>query len=301
MKNLIFMFSLIAVFLSSFAIGVYAQNSELDESINKRIQQADSLWTANEYDKAILKYEEFLKANPDEYEKVRIKLIKAYAYLGMFETAEARAKELYGIDSELRGEYCRLALIYTMQNRNELALEVVDEMLGISDLEKVFPGSPTCAMFFQTKAGDYEDAYKYIYKIVEKAEGDQKLFFLLYASYLEQQLGNKEKSQAILDRVSARVKELKESGLMKDLLNQPGGFRYYVHLAELKALHGEGDKALEYLERAFENGDRYYYWIKNVSPFFTKYEDNPRFKNLMEAMKIEIDRMRENVENKIYN
>lgn len=296
MKKFNFKFLILALLVFFFNAKIFSQSEDINEAEKAQLRKADSLWTINEFDKAILEYEKFLDSKPHEYARVRINLVKAYAYLGMFKAAEKRAKELYGIDSELRGENCRLGLIYTMQNRNDDALRAVNEMLSISDLNRVFPGSPTCAMFFQTKAGEYEDAANYIYKIIEEAPGEAKLQFMLYASYLEQQLGNPQKAKAILDQVTASVDQLEKNGTMDILLNQPGGSRYYVHLAELKLLEGKKEIALDYLQKAYENGDRYYYWIKNVSPFFEKIEDNSEFTAVLDDMKKDIDEMRENVE-----
>ena len=105
-----------------FSLTGYSQSAASEED---QITNADSLWQLSEYDKAIIIYENIPADYPDK-QKFRQKLVKAYAYLGMFDKAEERAGQLYngGI-----GENCRLGLIYTMQNRTQDALKAVDNRM----------------------------------------------------------------------------------------------------------------------------------------------------------------------------
>ena len=154
-------------------------------------------------------------------------------------------------------------------------------------------------MYFETPAGQYEKAADKIYKIIEQAPDLVKLQYMLYAVYLEKQLGNTEKSNALLNQLEGQVNILQKSGTMENMLQNPGGFALYRPLAALYALKGDDEMALDLLQKNYENGGRQYYWIKNVSPFFDQYEDNPRFIALLENMKMKVDRMRENVEGQL--
>ena len=270
---------------------IQAQDLDSDEKVEK----ADSLWNLAEYDKAILLYEE-VPANYPDKAKFREKLVKAYAYLGMFDKAEERASQLYngGI-----GENCRLGLIYTMQNRTGDALKAVADMMMSAEPGQYFPGAPTCAMYFETPAGQYEKAADKIYKIIEQAPDLIKLHYMLYAVYLEKQLGNTEKSNALLSQLESQFNMLKNSGTLEEMLQSPGGFTYYRPLAALYALKGDDEMALDLLQKNYKNGGRQYYWIKNVSPFFDQYKDNPQYIALLEDMKLKVDKMRENVEGQL--
>lgn len=279
------LFTSIILFFSFLPL--HAQNSNHEENI----KMADSLWNLAQYDIAILLYEKIPIDYPDKA-KYREKLVKSYAYLGMFEKAEERAGQLY---NEGIGEYCRYGLIYTMQNKTEDALKAVDNMMKYAEPGQYFPGAPTCAMYFETPAGEYEKAAEKIYKIIEQAPDLSKLEYMLYAIYLEKQLGNTEKSKALLGQLESQVNMLQDSGTLNGMLESPGGFLFYRPLAAFYALKGEDDKALESLEKNYEQGGRQYYWIKNVSPFFDQYKDNPRFIALLENMKREIDNMKANV------
>lgn len=279
------LFTSIILFFSFLPL--HAQNSNHEENI----KMADSLWNLAQYDIAILLYEKIPIDYPDKA-KYREKLVKSYAYLGMFEKAEERADQLY---NEGIGKYCRYGLIYTMQNKTEDALKAVDNMMKYAEPGQYFPGAPTCAMYFETPAGEYEKAAEKIYKIIEQAPDLLKLQYMLYAIYLEKQLGNTEKSKALLGQLESQVNMLQDSGTLNGMLESPGGFAFYRPLAAFYALKGEDDKALESLEKNYEQGGRQYYWIKNVSPFFDQYEDNPRFIALLENMKREIDNMKANV------
>lgn len=288
MKSSIFKFLCILILFSGSFLKIQAQNSNPDEKVKK----ADSLWNLAEYDNAILLYEEIPADYPDKA-KFREKLVKAYAYLGMFDKAEERAGELYkgGI-----GENCRYGLIFTMQNRTEEALKAVADMMMFAEPGQYFPGAPTCAMYFETPAGEYEKAADKIYKIIEQAPGLTKLQYMLYAIYLEKQLGNPEKSNSLLKQLEGQVNVIQNDGTVKEILQSPGGFWAYRSLAAYYALKGEDDMALDLLQKNYKNGGRQYYWIKNVSPFFDEYEENPQFIAIMEDMKVEVDRMRENVQ-----
>lgn len=279
------LFTSIILFFSFLPL--HAQNSNHEENI----KMADSLWNLAQYDIAILLYEKIPIDYPNKA-KYREKLVKSYAYLGMFEKAEERAGQLY---NEGIGEYCRYGLIYTMQNKTEDALKAVDNMMKYAEPGQYFPGAPTCAMYFETPAGEYEKAAEKIYKIIEQAPDLSKLEYMLYAIYLEKQLGNTEKSKALLGQLESQVNMLQDSGTLNGMLESPGGFLFYRPLAAFYALKGEDDKALESLEKNYEQGGRQYYWIKNVSPFFDQYKDNPRFIALLENMKREIDNMKANV------
>ncbi|HKL36572.1 MAG TPA: hypothetical protein VJ899_09810 [Salegentibacter sp.] len=297
MKNFIFRVLCISILFNVFFLEIQAQNS----SPNEKIEKADSLWSLAEYDKAILMYEDISSDYPDKV-KFREKLIKAYAYLGMFDKAKERTGQLYhekGKPYSEIGENCRLGLIYTMQNRTEDALKAVADMMMFAEPGQYFPGAPTCAMYFETPAGEYEKAAKKIYKIIEQAPDLLKLQYTLYAIYLEKQLGNLEKSNALLAQLEGQVNILQNNGTLEEMLQSPEGFIYYRPLAAFYALKGEDDMALDLLQKNYENGGRQYYWIKNVSPFFDQYEDNPRFVSLMKEMKMGIDKMSDNVKAKL--
>ena len=264
------------------------------------INQANSLWVEGKYDKAIILYENILEEDPKQihlYEN----LIKAYAYLGMFDMAKKRAKELYGRDSEdpmmIGGEKCRLALIYTMQNQSDEALRAVNKMVEVMDSRMIFPGAPTCAMFFQTKAGEHEKAAANLDKILQvKDAGLMKYVFLLYAAYVNEKLGNIEKSEKLMASLKEGIDFLRNSGTLEQLTNQPGAAHIYMILADYHAYRGEEEKALEYLKKHYSVGGRQYYWIEHVSPFLTTIKDNPQYVSILNTMKEDIEKMRGNVE-----
>ncbi len=228
-------------------------------------------------------------------------LVKAYAYLGMFETAEERAKELYGQYPDdarmIGGELCRLGLIYTMQNRNDEAVRAVGEMIEIADPAMVFPGAPTCAFWFQTKAGEYEKASTNIEKLlkVENA-GTWRYIFLMYAAYVNEKLGDSEKSQRYLSELRQGMEMMQSSGALQSVNKEQGAAEIFKYLADYYAFIGEDEKAIASLQQHLNAGGRQYYWIKNISPFSSELKENPEYLDILSKMKEDIDRMRSNVE-----
>lgn len=292
----IYLFILIVSFQFFKANAQSVQNVEGEDNF---IKQANTAWAEGEYDKAIILYENILDEKPDQY-MLYENLIKAYAYLGMFETAEERAGELYGQypDDEMfiGGEKCRLGLIYTMQNRNEEAVRAVEEMIKVQDPAMVFPGAPTCAFMFQTKAGEYEKAWANIEKLlkVENA-GTWRYLFLLYAAHVNEKLGNSEKSQQYLMEMKQGLEMMQSSGNLQSVIKDEGAeiFKYF---ADYYAFIGEDEKAIASLQQHLNAGGRQYYWIKNVSPFSSELKENPEYLDILSKMKEDIDRMRSNVE-----
>ncbi|SDG84018.1 tetratricopeptide repeat protein [Psychroflexus sediminis] len=273
------------------------QNAEVED---KFIKQANTVWAEGEYDKAIILYENILDEKPDQY-MLYENLVKAYAYLGMFETAEERAGELYGQypdDAMMIGsEKCRLGLIYTMQNRNDEALRAVEQMIEISDPAKIFPGAPTCAFFFQTKAGEYEKASVNIEKLLKVVEnaGTWRYLFLMYAAYVHDKLGEAEKSQRYLSELRQGMEMLQSSGALQSINNEQGA-EIFIYIADYYAFIGEDEKAIASLQQHLNAGGRQYYWIKNVSPFSSELKENPEYLDILSKMKEDIDRMRSNIE-----
>lgn len=276
-----------------------AQSVQNVEGEDNFIKQANTAWAEGEYDKAIILYENILDEKPDQY-MLYENLIKAYAYLGMFETAEERAGELYGQYPDdamfIGGEKCRLGLIYTMQNRNDEAVRAVEEMIKVQDPAMVFPGAPMCAFMFQTKAGEYEKASANIEKLlkVENA-GNYRYLFLLYAAYVNEKLGNSEKSQQYLSEMRQGLEMMQSSGALQSVIKDEGT-QIFTFFADYYAFIGEDEKAIASLQQHLNAGGRQYYWIKNVSPFSSELKENPEYLDILSKMKEDIDRMSSNVE-----
>lgn len=269
-----------------------AQSVENVEGEDNFINQANTAWAEGEYDKAIILYENILDEQPEQKELYE-NLVKAYAYLGMFDKAEERAGELYkgGI-----GENCRYGLIFTMQNRTEEAQKAVADMMTFAEPGQYFPGAPTCAFMFQTKAGEYEKAWANIEKLLEvENAGTWRYLFLLYAAYVNEKLGNSEKSQQYLSEMRQGLEMMQSSGALQSVIKDEGAemFKYF---ADYYAFIGEDEKAIASLQQHLDAGGRQYYWIKNVSPFSSELKENPEYLDILSKMKEDIDRMRSNVE-----
>lgn len=287
------------ILIFSFPFLANAQSVQKVEERSDIVKQANILWAKGEYDKAIILYEKILEDNPDQnllYEN----LIKAYAYLGMFETAKKRANELYGQNPDnpmmIGGEYCRLALINTMQGNNEKALKAVDAMAKVMNPAMVFPGAPTCSFMFQTKAGKYEAAWANLDKLLKvKDAGLWRNLFLLYGAYVKEKLGEKEKSEQLLSELEKNINIMHKSGAMEAAAKEVGA-EFFKVMADYYAYIGEKGKALSSLQQHYEVGGKQYYWIKFVSPFLTKLEGTPQFVAILDKMKKDIVKMRGNVE-----
>ncbi|MHA6279367.1 tetratricopeptide repeat protein [Salinimicrobium sp. CAU 1759] len=272
-----------------------AQNTEEKENL---IKEANTHLAKGEFDKAIINYEIILEENP-ERKALYENLVKAYAYLGMFETAKKRANELYGADPDnpmmIGGENCRLALINTLEKKNDEALEAIEEMEKVMDPEMIFPGAPTCSFMFQTKAGEYEEAWANIQKLLEvKDAGVWRNLFLLYGSYVTGKLGKSEKSQQLLSELNGNLDMMKKSGAL-EAVTKEGGAEVLKFMADYYMYLGQPEKAIASLQKHYEIGGRQYYWIKYVSPFLTPLEGNPHFVAILERMEEDIQEMRSNV------
>jgi tetratricopeptide (TPR) repeat protein len=294
---------LIALFFSFQIFEANAQSAQNVAEGENLIKEANTFWANGEYDKAIILYETILEENPEQvmlYEN----LIKAYAYLGMFETAKKRAKELYGMDPDdpmmIGGENCRLALINTMQDKNEEALKAVDEMTRVMDPAMIFPGAPTCSFMFQTKAGKYEEAWSNIEKLLEvKDAGLWRNLFLVYGAFVSEKMGKSERGQQLLSEFEQNLEMMQKSGALEAAAKE-GGAEVFKFMADYYAYTGEPEKAIASLQQHYEAGGRQYYWIKYVSPFLTQLKDNPHYLAILDNMKEDIEKMRSNVEARQY-
>lgn len=64
-------------------------------------------------------------------------------------------------------------------------------------------------------------------------------------------------------------------------------------LGMMEVIKDNHKKAIEYLNRSYEAGNKQYYWWKNFNPMFHELEQYSDYQDLMKRMKSDIDQMRE--------
>ena len=144
----------------------------------------------------------------------------------------------------------------------------------------------------QAQSGDFQEAAAMLEPVVAgfgavDAEDENALAARLVLAWSYNALGRQEEAGAILERIERNLAELRASGR--------GNSAQTIYLtAEVAILRGDLDIALDRLEQAVEAGWREYY-TRRHDPRWVILADDPRFRALMERVRVDVDRQRETV------
>lgn len=288
--NLLFVVILLFVSLPAFSQLPNQEAYDRDKNFEFYIQQAQSYDMAGIYDSALVAYEKAHRLKPGNTE-IFNPLTKKYVFLGLFEDAKTRLRELFidypeGSDKEmmvwtgscLTGFYEALEGDYdTALNFTAISMKVTDDI-----------GRYHCAFRVMTAAGAYEKAAQYIDTLLaERSDPRQVVQYAVWGKYVADQLGDPQKAEEY-EQMATQIRLAYEQGAFQGMDGPL--LRYYLGLIHIT--EGNLDKAITELRNAYEMGNKEYYWWSNINPILDQLEGMPAYVQLMQEMKSDIDRMR---------
>jgi tetratricopeptide (TPR) repeat protein len=297
-------------FLLCVLLGVpvaLAQSADGEPPTDDLTKRVHALTGAGQFGEVVLTLEGALAEDPHRallYQP----LVKNYAYLGLFDHAERRTRDLYFENDhptlnpeDLRGGgHCRLALIHTMQGERKETLAHVDSMLALADPDQIYPGAPTCASYFEASWGEHDRAAERYEQILGATSGIVRADFLPWAVHVHREAGNHERADEMMAEIVA-LRQALEAGLLDDAIAQAseeaggGGTQQETHkwMAQVHVLQGNEEEAVASLRRAYEAGALMrYHWWKAINPVLRPLHDTPAFEELLADMEADIAPMR---------
>jgi TolB-like protein/Tfp pilus assembly protein PilF len=138
------------------------------------------------------------------------------------------------------------------------------------------------------QAGDLKKALESIEEASKRPIGDENTRYYIDANLgcTLALLGERERSKSVLEGVEAYLQEQLQQG------DESSDLR--LGMAEIRAVQGRNDEALDWLERDYEAGERDYKGIER-SPFLAGLHDAERFRTLLADMRARVEEMRRNV------
>lgn len=270
----------------------FAQQIELN--FNDILSEADELSSKGKYDEALLLYENAVQIVPDtisimDRKMLYNKLTKKYAYLGLFDEAKKRTRELFFGNEDipnqdwLHSEGTCLFNVYEALQENYInAMNFSAAFLALPDNEGLYH----CVFRTYALAGYNSEAMAQLAQLLERYEDP---LYILYLTYLSKVNGDIEMTEKLMQKVQ-QIKALVESGKMKKYDERV--LKY--GLAMVAVLEDDHKEAINYLKESYKLGDKRYYWWKNFNVIFQELENYPEYQELLGKMKSDIDQMREN-------
>lgn len=268
---------------------------------------AAQLMEQTKYAETIIAAEKALADNPNKIGLFE-PLTKSYSYLSLFDEAEQKTQELYfesGSEHPLLpvNGYCRYALFYTMQEQREPALKAVEQMLKHETPGNIYPGAPTCSVFFDTRWGNYERAEHNLQRVIQAAPELDGLIFLPWLVQVKKQLGKAAEAQQIMAQL-VQTRMAMDSGAMDEKIAAAAngastkGTQQIIQnwRAQVLLLEGKTDQALAAMQKAYEAGALFrYHWWKTINPIFAEVRSKEVFQRLMEQMEEDIELQRQKI------
>lgn len=278
------------LFICNFSL---AQNKN---PYKKNLGKADSLASIGQYDKAIIYYEKAIQLQPEnitsnEKRELYNDLTKKYAFIGLFEEAQKRTRELFFENLRPEDQEVFLLAGSCLLGVYEALQENYTEALNFNVIhEAMLAGSPNyssnrhCTFRILTLAGKQKDAINQLQFLLEQNPDPQ---YIIWLTYLYEKQGNQKMADAFKNKLK-EVENMINSGTLK---NYDESLLKYG-LALISVLKDDHVSAVEYLQSAYELGNKEYYWWKNFNPILRELESNSEYRKLMDKMKEEIDQMR---------
>lgn len=266
------------------------------QNFQEILNEANKLSSNGNYDKALVLYEDAVQIIPDTISTLnRIKLYnsltKKYAFLGLFDEARKRTRELYFQDLEIENKEllkidgsCLLGAYEAMEGDYQSALDF--NVVYLSIVKEYEDYSKHCAYRIHALAGKEEQSIDQMQELISRNPRPE---YFLWLTYLLQEKGADEMVQQLLPKLD-QIKQMSESGQIE---GYDEGTIFYG-LAMMEIIKDDHQKAIEYLKKSYDAGNKQYYWWKNFNPMFHELESYSEYQNLMEKMKSDIDQMREN-------
>jgi TolB-like protein/DNA-binding SARP family transcriptional activator len=212
-----------------------------------------------------------------------------YVRLGDLESADRWYRPLLDVeasplrrDSREMREHVYRAVLSLMRGQRGPVLHHLDV------LDRLGAENPPVISFLSTTAlhaGDLEAARGY-YERQQAAFPHRWRFYLTGLAYTYRAAGERQRADALLDEALQRAGQALAEG---DETAEP-----HVILAQVHAIRGERDRALQHLEAAHARGWRDYYYAR-LDPRYETLRGDPRFERLMGTIKADLDGMRARV------
>lgn len=292
-RSVLFLLTVSIATLPAFAQDISSSNYSNENDYEFFVQQAQAYDAAGIYDSALVAYEKAYEAEPDR-EEIYNPLTKKYVFLGLFDEATTRLRELYinhPEEAEHDHEYmvwsgtCLMGFYEALRGDYETALNFTEISVASSDIF----GRYHCAMRVMTAAEKYDKAAFYIDTLnTVRNTPSHMVQYGTWGHYVESRRGNAAKAKEYLSNL-IQLRQAFEQGAFRE--EDGPQTRYYLALIYLA--EGNEDKAIEQLRNAYEMGNRQYYWWTNINPMLDELEGIPAYDELMKEMKADIDRMRQ--------
>ena len=284
-----------------FTTNHYSQENNSSEFENL-FNEAKRLSEEGEYEKALYSFEKAVEIEPENIEiskrlNLYNSLVKKYLFLGLFEEAEKRNRELFfrtqgevvdkdQIYLDLEGS-CLLAVSESLQKNYSKALDFILLFQSINKRTETYT-IEKCPYRVYALAGFKDKARNILENDLKK--DPQNPYYLLWQAYLEKEAGNMEKFNFLMKQLS-QLKKAVDAGQIDSSWSQ-GKIEYL--LAIYSVLQDQDKEAISHLEKAYQAGLKEYYWWRNFTPFFQELESYKEYNKLLEEMKADIDNMKEN-------
>jgi len=234
-----------------------------------------------------------LRTAPDN-SRAHAALAACYAYLGRKELAfsEARLAEKTGERHDF------LPRLYSMEGDYDRAVSILRAQL---QREPLFFPAPVTLSNVLRQTGDYEGALRELEKTLEQDPHNPGAIY--YSALAHMNAGRVKESRRMLDRLRAEDRSKYDARLVLALQlalegDRTGALReldpdvlkfaelvtFTSWAAEVYALAGEKQKALEWLDRAVRLGDNRAEWFER-DPLLTSIRGEPRFREIVHAIR----------------
>jgi tetratricopeptide (TPR) repeat protein len=279
-----------------FALNGFAQQNS-SQNFYEILSEADNLSLKGDYDKALVLYEDAVQIIPDTISTIaRVNLYnsltKKYAFLGLFDEARKRTRELFFQNLDIANkeyliiEGAGLMGVYEAfegDYNSALDFSVISVALALLNQEKAVAKHGSFRI--NALAGKQEQS---INQLQELFEQNPRPEYLIWLTYLLQEKGADKMVQQLLPKLD-QLKQMSEAGKIEGY--GEGAVLYGLAMGEV--INGDHEKAIDYLRKSYSAGNKEYYWWKNFNPMFHELEQYSDYQDLMKRMKSDIDQMRE--------
>jgi TolB-like protein/class 3 adenylate cyclase/Tfp pilus assembly protein PilF len=209
-----------------------------------------------------------------------------YRLLGDYENAELWLQKSLEL-KPFKDSYRELAFTYIQEGKKTEAMNLVPSIINsdTTNFSSYEEGALVCIL-----AGDLPKANNYFQKAVDRNESlitDASTFAPLGLSFFLLKEGKKIDAEILLSRSRSLFLEEIKKGAQDD--------EFRIGLASIAAIQGRKEEALQWLQRAIDVKWLDYGMVE-TSPWFESIKDDARFKQMMNRVKNETAKMKEQTE-----
>ena len=165
--------------------------------------------------------------------------------------------------------------------RGDMALADA-EILKAQDFASGIGAVLSSAVMIAVVEGRYDDLRRHLATMNQGQAFEYA--WIVTSAYLEWKTGDRERAEELFAEGERRSREV--------IARAPEVAESYLDMARITAMRGDRDVAMQWLERAYEHGERYVAFHR-IDPRLENLHGDPRFERLMERMEADVARMRE--------